>query len=241
MIFERLKNRLREKFVTGAINRNDRIGALYKAWGHVFTNHIRGDYIEFGVYRGDSFRDSFKQYSKFKDHQYSELESIETWRRDASSSYIDYLPSFHGLDTFSGMPDNNEGNFAFSPGNFPSEIESVRSVCESTFVKDNRYYLYKGLFTETVNQLLENCTSSAAIINIDCDLYESTVDALKSCSPLIQVGTVVLFDDFNCFNADMRQGQRRALAEWEESSNLVLEKYFSYQYVGQAFLCVGLR
>ena len=29
------------------INRNDRMGALHKAWGFIFSNFIIGDYIEF--------------------------------------------------------------------------------------------------------------------------------------------------------------------------------------------------
>ena len=54
----------------GVIHKNDRASALHRAWGHVFTNHLTGDYVEFGVYKGDSLVESHKQYLLFKElHQ----------------------------------------------------------------------------------------------------------------------------------------------------------------------------
>jgi hypothetical protein len=35
-----------------------------------------------------------------------------------------------------------------------------------------------------------------------------------------------------------REGERRAFAEFAEKSQLKFEKWFAYQYSGQAFLCV---
>ena len=54
-----------------------------------------------------------------------------------------------------------------------------------------------------------------------------------------QIGTVLLFDDWNTFNADEKKGQRRAFSEFQKSSNKKFEKWFTYKYVGQAFLCIG--
>ena len=48
----------RMRIVSGTINLNDRRGALHKAWGHIFSNHLLGDYVEFGVYYGDSLNKS---------------------------------------------------------------------------------------------------------------------------------------------------------------------------------------
>lgn len=49
----------RADIVRGEIHRSDVYGILYKSWGHVFTSHIRGDYLEFGVYKGFSLMDSY--------------------------------------------------------------------------------------------------------------------------------------------------------------------------------------
>ncbi len=82
-------------------------------------------------------------------------------------------------------------------------------------------------------------TRKACIINLDCDLYQSTKDALEISSPYIQTGTVMLMDDYNAFAADNSKGQRRAFHEFSRRSSYDFEPWFSYMYVGQAFLCVG--
>ena len=67
-MIRKLKTKLFERLgvVTGVINKNDRASALHRAWGHVFTNHLPGDYVEFGVYHGDSFIESYKQRCQFR-------------------------------------------------------------------------------------------------------------------------------------------------------------------------------
>jgi len=81
--------------------------------------------------------------------------------------------------------------------------------------------------------------TKAAIINIDCDIYESTCDVLNISAPWIQVGSVLLFDDYNCYCADNHKGERKAFLEFQENTKFKFEKWFTYQYAGQAFLCVA--
>ena len=72
----------------GAINRNDRVGALYRAWGHIFSSQITGDYIEFGVYRGTTFIESYKIYQYFLGEAFKNSNSNELWRREVSKKKI---------------------------------------------------------------------------------------------------------------------------------------------------------
>lgn len=230
---------LETRFVMGLLNRNDRIGTLHRAWGHVFSNHIRGDYVEFGMYRGDSFVDSYRQYQIFERWLNQQMISPENWRRKVASEFIDFKPTFYGLDTFSGMPVNEEGNSTFATGTFYGDLSLVRSKCEQAFLEKDMYNLYQGLFKDTTADLLQDAKHKAAIINIDCDIYESAKDALQACSSLLQVGTVILLDDYNAFCADNRKGERRAFREFQEISEFKFDKWFAYHYSGQAFLCVG--
>jgi hypothetical protein len=78
---------------------------------------------------------------------------------------------------------------------------------------------------------------TAAIVNLDCDLYASARDALTAITPLIQQGTVLVCDDYYAFSARREAGERRAVAEWSERSGIAVEPWFPYQFVGQAFLC----
>jgi len=70
----------RYKFVRGDINLNSRTGALHKCWGHIFSNHLFGDYVEFGVYHGNRFLESIKQFEQFKKYLENQKNSNEAWR-----------------------------------------------------------------------------------------------------------------------------------------------------------------
>jgi len=96
------------------------------AWGHIYNNHMRGDYVEFGVYRGDSLRLSYLELQKFARWNASQLNSDENWRRQIASEYVDYLPNFIGFDTFEGMPENSENAREYASGNFETSLERVK-------------------------------------------------------------------------------------------------------------------
>lgn len=240
MLKTKVVNFIKRKFVCGDIHRNDRYGALYQAWGHVFTSQIRGDYIEFGVYKGESLVDSYRSYKQFVAWLNHQMKSNEPTRVEAAKAYVDFKHKFHGLDTFSGMPDNEEGDINFAKGSFPTSYDSVYNRCVRQGLSQggNALHLYQGLFKDSEAKLRTN-VQKAAIINIDCDLYESAKDALNISAPLIQIGTVLMFDEYNAFCADNRKGERRAFKEFQDKSSFKFEPWFPYHFVGQTFLCVG--
>ena len=234
-----LKNFLnRYKFVRGDINQNNRIGTLHKCWGHVFSNHLLGDYVEFGVYHGDSFIESIKQFEQFKKWLDDQKSSSEKWRVDvALESPLNKEIYFHGMDTFSGMPENNEKNFIFHEKNYISSYEKVLHRMHKINFKN--FYLYKGKFKEE-KKIFENLKDrKIAIANIDCDIYNSTVDSFNIIENFLQIGSIILLDDYNAFNADNLKGQRKALNEFKNETKWIIEPFFSYMYSGQSFLVVG--
>ena len=238
-----LKFNLNLNILREDIHRNDRHGTLHKSWGYIFSNHFRGDYVEFGVYKGDSFVSSILTYNKFYDWLKSQKNSDEEWRRTvAENSPLNIKPTFHCLDTFEGMPENNESFFQFQKGNFLGNLELVKKNIN----KANKHKLdikyYKGLFSDTASQLNINLKGKRiAIVNIDCDLESSTIDALEAIKDYIYIGTVLMFDDYNCFNADMKKGQRKAFEDFKKNSSYIFEKLFSYHYLGQTFLIVDKK
>lgn len=223
-------------FVRGALNRNDRAGALHRAWGHVFTSHIDGDYVEFGVYKGDSFIESFRQHARFARWLQGQMNSTEEWRRSVAGNFIGSSAHFHGLDTFSGMPANSERNPTFAQGTFLASRNEVEARCRSAGMTN--FSLYEGKFSATAPALAERLSPKVAVVNIDCDLHSSAVDALAAIRDRLQVGSVILFDDWNAHCADNNRGERRAFREFRSATSLEFEPWFAYQYSGQAFLCV---
>lgn len=222
----------------GDINRNDRAGALHRAWGYIFTNHICGDYVEFGVYHGDSFIESYRQYKIFDRWLEGQLTSSEPWRREVAKQYRIHRARFHGLDTFEGMPENKEGNVTFAKGTYMADYEKVRKKCLDNNIPEQAFELYKGLFAETGLDLAKKLSPKIAIANIDCDIYGSAVDALDAVRDRLQVGSILMFDDYNAYSADNKQGERRAFKEFCATVSFKFEPWFPYQYAGQAFLCV---
>ena len=227
--------------VRGEINQNDRHGALFKSWGHVYTNSLVGDYVEFGVYQGDSVVSSLDSLKKFNSWFMSQYHSNEAWRRDhAKKSALNNPRMFHCLDTFEGMPDNNEGAISFAPGNFICDLNTVKTKVNKANRDGIEIQYYKGLFCDTKAEFQSSMQNrKIAIANIDCDLQESAADALSCIEQNIDIGTVVLFDDYNCFNADNNKGQRKAFSDFRNKSSFVFEKFFTYHFAGQAFLVVG--
>ncbi len=229
--------------VRGNIHRNDRQGALYRAWGHIFSNHLPGDYVEFGVYTGGGVIASLTNYGEFK--KWLELEKVskENWRRKlASQSKLNSPPTFHCLDTFTGMPENDERNPSFAAGTFNSNYDEIKKRISSANNIGLELKFYKGLFSETGAKLIENLNQKKiAIANIDCDLESSTRDALNIIADHIQIGTIVMFDDYNAFCADNRKGQRAAFLEFQNKSEFIFESFFAYHFCGQSFLTVGRK
>jgi hypothetical protein len=209
------------------------------SWGHIFNNKIRGDYWEFGVYRGDSMELSARELEKFKAWNISQLKSSEKWRVNLAKQYSDYSPKFLGFDTFEGMPENNEGNLNFQKLSFSSNRENV----EKRFIRNiqrSNLILIKGDFTISTSEEISKSSNLISIVNIDCDLYESALAALRLSRPFLQVGSVLLFDEFHGFNADPSKGERKALADFLAETSIKVDRWFDYHYGGRSFLITGI-
>jgi hypothetical protein len=89
--------------------------------------------------------------------------------------------------------------------------------------------------------LEDEFTGKVALINVDCDLYSSTMDAL---SPLfereqISDGCMIFFDDYNCNRASRIHGQRKAWDELMYYHDLEVSDEGSYGLFGRRFIVHG--
>lgn len=162
-------------------------------------NQIPGDYLEFGVYRGDSF---IRAYHRFKSNQRSFG-----------------LPSmrFVALDSFAGLPESRQegkpkqytkGAYAASEKAFRKNLRRGR-VEEGEVIVLNKWY---DLLEERDKR--DHGLTQAAVVYFDCDLYESTKSALDFVAGLVQDGTIFVFDDFWRHRASPDAGIRRAWGEF---------------------------
>lgn len=95
---------------------------------------------------------------------------------------------------------------------------------------DGAVFFHKGLFSETLGPFLKevdpNVDGFTAYVNVDCDLYSSTLDILENLHGRIVPGTIVIFDEY-IGHQTWRQDEFRA---WRECC-----KRFGWKYEYLAF------
>lgn len=132
---------------------------------------------------------------------------------------------FYGFDSFEGLPEAWSG-FNLGPAAFSKQGKLPRVPANVS--------LRKGWFKDTLPAWLSTVAGPAAFVHIDCDLYSSTVDILTGLSERLQVGTVIVFDEY--FNyPNWERGEFKA---WHE---FVARSGIAYEYLAYARQQVALR
>jgi hypothetical protein len=94
----------------------------------------------------------------------------------------------HGFDSFEGLPERwgDKSIGTFSTGGTPPEVG------------DPRVTFFKGWFQQTL-PAYSPPKRDVVIINMDADLYSSTILVLRSLKQLFRPGTYLYFDEFGTF------------------------------------------
>lgn len=149
---------------------------------------------------------------------------------------------FFGFDSFAGLPPVRGRDLTprgdFYEGQYACPKDRVVANPSARGVDWRRTHLIEGYFEQSLTEELKAQLRhrAVAIALIDCDLYESTATVLRFIGDLIADGTILLFDDWNCFDRDDGRGQRKAFAEFlGQNPHLSAEALFSFGWYGQAF------
>ncbi|MDP2922975.1 MAG: class I SAM-dependent methyltransferase [Candidatus Omnitrophota bacterium] len=95
---------------------------------------------------------------------------------------------FISFDTFTGFLEKWAN---FEKGDLSSEGKTPQ-------INDNRHSFQKGLFQDTLPECIKYFSlQQKTIINIDCDLYTSTLFVLTTLAPKLKKDDIIIFDDFN--------------------------------------------
>jgi hypothetical protein len=139
----------------------------------------RAGYYEFGLYQGFSF----------------------WFAEQLSRQYAGAGFGHYGFDSFAGLPRPQLKMEAamFAEGDFAGSYDLVTGNLERWGADPARYKLYEGFYSD---QLFARFAAAetfrpVAMALIDVDLYESTVPVLTFLRPLLAVGSILLFDDYN--------------------------------------------
>jgi O-methyltransferase len=203
---------------------------VYKAARFVAAERIEGDYLEFGVFRGTSFARAFHCFREAFDRATAESVWNTDADRDARREQWERM-RFFAFDSFQGLPaprgpDSSSNDFV--AGKFASSESDFRRSITSQGVPSDRVVTVPGWFAETVgpDTFRRHDLRRAAVVNIDCDLYESAKTVLDGITPLLADGSVLLFDDWFSFRGHPAFGEQRACREWLDAHpELALTEY----------------
>jgi O-methyltransferase len=146
----------------------------------VIIEGVPGDLIETGVWRGGAC----------------------IFMRAILKAYGDMERQVWVADSFAGLPEPNETEYEADRGD-PShtfvELAVPREVVAKNFerygLRDDRVRFLEGWFKDTLPTAPIN---SLAVIRLDGDMYESTIQALEALYPKLSRGGFVIIDDYGC-------------------------------------------
>jgi hypothetical protein len=177
---------------------------------------LTGCYYEFGVYQGHSL--------------------VAAYRTFVELGFSDFM--LYGFDSFRGLPNPTafDDDGYHSEGMFACSRRDVEAHLAHCGVDLGRVTLTEGFYDETLTDERRGTLrhTDPAVILIDCDFWDSSRRVLTFIAPMLRAGTLLLFDDWNLFNADPSRGQRRALAEFVAATGLSIEPAFAFGWHGQA-------
>jgi hypothetical protein len=160
-----------------------------------------GDYYEFRLFKGYSF-------------WYAQKTANDAALADMR---------FFGFDSFAGLPEVHGvdigANDDFYAGQYACSKDRVIQNLNSKSIDWQRTTLIEGYFEKSLANGLakRHGMRHVAVALIDCDLYASTRSVLNFLGDMLVDGSVILMDDWNCFDAADDKGQRRALAEFKRN------------------------
>jgi hypothetical protein len=151
----------------------------------VLRNRVPGDVIETGVWRGGAtiFMRAI----------------LKAWGVTDRTVWV--------ADSFEGLPSPKPEYAADAQSDFHQykelavSLDEVKANFEKYDLLDEQVRFLKGWFSET----LPNCPiERLAVLRLDGDMYESTMDALNHLYPKLSVGGYVIVDDYGAVPACAR-------------------------------------
>lgn len=139
--------------------------------GVLVINRTAGDYVEFGVFRGEMM--------------YAAARILGAQIR-----------RFVGLDTFAGLPQPTDGDqerFVYERAGAMASPEQLAA----DMMRGYDAHFIKGDFrAPDASERLRSLAGPIAVLSIDCNWPSSVEAALRASAPLLQAGSVVFLDDY---------------------------------------------
>ncbi len=180
---------------------------LYNYVNKYFVKNKKITYLEFGVFQG---------------------ESIKYWKEKNTNN----ASKFYGFDTFTGLPDSWQMFFtsldknSFDVGGKPPKMN------------DKRVKFIKGKFQDTLTKfIIKKRLNGLLIINLDADLYMSTLYVLSKLDSKIKSGTIIILDEFSSPLHEMRALEDYVNSHLRKYKVIATHNFTKYSF----FDCVAIK
>ncbi len=97
--------------------------------------------------------------------------------------------TLHLFDTFEGLPDVRDVDTFYCKGQYNASLDDVKNYLK----KYRNVRFYKGMFPESADSVKNK---SFSFVNLDVDIYESTLNSLKFFYPRMSVGGMIISHDY---------------------------------------------
>jgi hypothetical protein len=197
----------------------ERLNFFRSAQYFLQVNRVDGVYLEFGSHELNTFRMA--------------LNTLGAYGKPNKIS------KFIAFDSFEGMPEPegiDRQKIWKKSMNFTS-LDFFYTVMRKDL---HRVEAVKGFYENTLPLYQFPDNQKIALAYIDCDYYSSTVEVLNFLKDKLSHGTILGFDDWDCYYADPYRGQRLAFAEFKKDT----ESHFHYEEFrrigsgGMSFVCL---
>ena len=146
------------------------------------------------------------------------------WTGNSFNFIIKNINKGYGFDTFTGLPENWQvGNKIEKAGSY-SNSNKIPKIKGGKFIK--------GEFKKTLPNFFSKPRSVASLINIDVDLYSSTICVLENVRNIVDKDTIIIFDEF-LINDTWEQDEAKALfdfcSKYKYKYEVIAYSFFSKQ------------
>lgn len=211
-----------DEIVYNQTNRQTEKSSFFRrTFDFITDNRITGNYYEFGCHRCRTFRMALTEARR---HNLSQMR-------------------FFAFDSFEGLPEVTSdtsveiwkrGALATSEDDF---MEMVRE--HGLYVDHVR--TIKGYYSDSLTQDLREQflaqKAKIALVNIDCDLYESAVPVFDFIDPLLQEGSVIYLDDlFAGYKGNPNKGVAKAFLEYRTRTHWKFIRHLDIGWWGRSYI-----
>lgn len=171
----------------------------------VLNRNVPGDLIEAGIWRG----------------------GMTIFMRAVLMAYQVTDRKVWVADSFAGLPEINKQHEAFewNRGDMAVSLEAVKNNFARYGLLDEQVVFLKGFFSDT---LPTAPIRQLAILRVDADLYQSTMDVLDHLYPVLSPGGYAIFDDYQNL-----PDCRRAIDEFRREHGITEE----IEYIDKRAIC----